>query len=115
MENTEENRQLIKILNKSMKMHDSRHRLYIRYRKPVEGKKYGWGGSLACEDSRTFAVYLTKTKAYNDARSEMRRDSWKSESTKMQQIKYINSRVLVEAEELKWNCDHLIYEIKKLI
>ena len=51
-------RWVIKRINKRMKKAESKYRLYIRYRKPVEGLKYGRGGSLRCADAKKFSLYL---------------------------------------------------------
>ena len=64
LENTQENRDLIKAFNKNMKAHNSKWKFRIKYRKPKEGQKYGWGGSLKRENAREFAVYLNG--GYND-------------------------------------------------
>jgi hypothetical protein len=58
LENTQENRDLIKAFNKNMKEHNSKWKFSIKYRKPKEGHKYGWGGSLKRENANEFAVYL---------------------------------------------------------
>ena len=58
LKNTQENRDLIKSFNKNMKAHNSKWKFRIKYRKPKEGQKYGWGGSLKRENAREFAVYL---------------------------------------------------------
>ena len=58
LDNTQENRDLIKFFNKNMKEHNSKWRFNIKYRKPKDGKKYGWGGTLKREDANKFAVYL---------------------------------------------------------
>ena len=64
LENTQENRDLIKAFNKNMKAHNSKWKFRIKYRKPKEGQKYGWGGSLKQENANEFAVYLNG--GYND-------------------------------------------------
>ena len=77
LENTQENRDLIKAFNKNMKAHNSKWKFRIKYRKPKEGQKYGWGGSLKRENAREFAVYLNG--GYNN--DEMRKSwskSWES-------------------------------------
>jgi len=58
LKNTEENRGLIKSLNKNMKEHNSLHSFRIKYRKPKPGHKYGYGGTIAREKAGEFAVYL---------------------------------------------------------
>ena len=58
IENTEENRNYVKSINKRAKESQSKYRLYIRYRKPIDGKKYGWGGSLKKENAKAFSIYI---------------------------------------------------------
>lgn len=58
IENTEKNRDQVKNLNKRMKEYGSRWRLSVRYRKPKEGHKYGYGGSLACENANGLGIYI---------------------------------------------------------
>ena len=58
LENTQENRDLIKFFNKNMKEHNSKWKFRIKYRKPKEGHKYGSGGTLKRENAREFAVYM---------------------------------------------------------
>ena len=113
MKNTEENRQLIKTLNKSMKAHDSRHRLYIKYRKPIEGEKYGWGGSLACKNARTFAVYLKYTKAYYDMVTDYNRRSYETRIQKDRAKDNIIERARIEAANIIDNCDYLIETLER--
>ena len=56
--NTPENRNGVKELNKIASKSKSKWRLYIKYRQPKEGKKWGWGGTLACKDADGFSVYM---------------------------------------------------------
>ena len=58
IKNTEENRNKVKHLNKRMKEYGSRWRLSTRYRKPKEGHKYGYGGSLACDKADGLGIYV---------------------------------------------------------
>ena len=60
-------RWLVKRINVRMKKADSKYRLHIRYRKPVEGKKYGYGGGLRCADAKKFSLYL-RERNYRRAR-----------------------------------------------
>ena len=71
MENTEENRHLIKILNKSMKQHKSLYKLRLKYRKPKPGHKYGWGGSLKRDNALAFAVYINGSSVCDAERSNI--------------------------------------------
>jgi len=70
LENTEENRELISTLNKNMKDKQSIHRFTVRYRKPLPGHKYGWGGSLKRENAGEFAVYLKGAGVANEERKQ---------------------------------------------
>ena len=56
--NTPENRQSVKDLNKIASKSKSKWRLYIKYRQPKENCKWGWGGTLKCEDANGFSVYM---------------------------------------------------------
>ena len=56
--NTEDNRNIVKEVNKMMSESDSLSRIYVRYRQPIEGHKYGWGGSLKKEHAKSFSIYL---------------------------------------------------------
>lgn len=56
--NTEDNRSIVKEVNKLMKKSNSLYRLYIRYRSPIEGHKYGYGGNLKREHAKTFSIYM---------------------------------------------------------
>ena len=58
LKNTEENRGLIKSLNKNMKEHNSKHGFRIKYRKPKPGHKWGWGGTISQKNADEFAIYL---------------------------------------------------------
>ena len=57
--NTEDNRKFIKEINKKAKESKSRWKMYIKYRKPKDGFKYGSGGSLRCDNANAFSVYIT--------------------------------------------------------
>ena len=56
--NTEENRDSIRHINKLAKEQNSFFRLKMRYRCPKEGKHYGWGGDVACEDANGIGIYI---------------------------------------------------------
>ena len=62
--NTEENRKFIKDVNKMSKESDSYYKLFIKYRKPKKGFKYGSGGSLRCENANAFSVYIADRRPY---------------------------------------------------
>ena len=56
--NTSENRQIIDMLRKAMVKCDSKWKLDLKGRKPVDGVQYGHGGNLKLEDAKEFAVYV---------------------------------------------------------
>ena len=56
--NTEDNRSIVKEINKMMNKSDSLSRIYVRYREPIKGHKYSWGGSLKKEHAKSFSIYL---------------------------------------------------------
>ena len=64
--NTENNRAFIKNINKMAKESKSMYKLFIKYRKPKEGFKYGSGGSLRCENANAFSVYIQDRRPYGD-------------------------------------------------
>ena len=66
IDNTQENRDYVRAINKIAKASNSRWRLKIRYRKPKEGKTYGYGGSVRQEDSNAFSIYLDDKTPWHD-------------------------------------------------
>ena len=64
--NTEENRAVIKKVNKMSRKSESVWKLYIRYRKPKEGHAYGWGGSLKRDNANAFSVYIQDRRPYGE-------------------------------------------------
>ena len=91
--NTEDNRNIIKEVNKLMKSSNSLYRLSIRYRTPKDGHKYGYGGNLKCENANTFSVYIdfgvglisSDTEYYQKRTGELAREV-NSLSTKLNKI-----------------------------
>ena len=64
--NTENNRAFIKNINKMAKESKSMYKLFIKYRKPKEGFKYGSGGSLRCENANAFSVYIQDRRPWRE-------------------------------------------------
>ena len=56
--NTEDNRNIVKEVNKMMNKSDSLSRIYVKYRQPTEGHKYDFGGGLKKEHAKSFSIYL---------------------------------------------------------
>ena len=76
IENTEENRNYVKSINKRAKESQSVYRLYIRYRKPIDGEKYGWGGSLKKENAKAFSIYIQDKTPYDQTGYYKLRDKY---------------------------------------
>ena len=64
--NTDENKALVKTINKIASKSNSKWRFYIKYRQPKENCKYGWGGTLKSENANGFSVYMKNTIAWSD-------------------------------------------------
>lgn len=109
LENTQENRDLIKTLNKNMKEHNSKWKFKIKYRKPKEGHKYGYGGSLKQENAREFAVYLNGGYNNEDMRESWAR-SWKAHD-KVRRTK----QELEIVEDYIDSCYNQIQQVKELL
>ena len=56
--NTKENMDMIKALRKFMKSSESRWQLVLRGRHPIEGRNYGYGGSLALKYAKSVSIYV---------------------------------------------------------
>ena len=106
--NTQENRDRVKQLNKQAKISKSKHRISIKYRKPKEGCKWGWGGSLSCEDAQEFAIYVRDTSPWAE-REEVKQ--WRELHSKYRallnkynrrELKDIVSGLLGNVEELSY-------------
>ena len=65
IENTEENRDYVKAINKRARESESKYRLKIRYRKPKDGSKYSWGGGLKRKNANAFSIYIEDKTPYN--------------------------------------------------
>ena len=69
VENTEENRKYVKDINRLARQSESKYRLKIRYRKPIEGEKYGWGGSLQRKNATAFSIYVEDKTPWQESQS----------------------------------------------
>ena len=109
LENTQENRDLIKAFNKNMKAHNSKWKFRIKYRKPKEGQKYGWGGSLKRENAREFAVYLNGT-YNNEEMMAVHTRAWKAND----KVRITKEKVDL-IEEYVDRCYYQIQNVKELL
>jgi len=83
--NTEDNRKFIKQVNKMSKQSDSIWKLFIKYRKPKEGFKYGSGGSLKCENANAFSVYIDDRRPYGQRPENQYRNRLWEENRKLEE------------------------------
>ena len=76
---------IITFLRKMIKASDSRWQLVLRGRKPIDGKKYGYGGNLPLKYAKEFAVYVEPRKSVKDAETSQRRtilsENWQNKMT----------------------------------
>jgi len=83
--NTEENMAIVRFLRKMIKASDSRWQLSLRGRKPIDGKKYGYGGNLPLKYAKEFAVYVEPRKSVKDAETSQRHtilsENWQNKMT----------------------------------
>ena len=98
IENTQENRDKVKDLNKRMKEYGSRWRLSTRYRKPKKGHKYGWGGSIKCENANGLGIYVKLCNEARELEFQEYRNTHEKRQTKIDKyeniIKKLSSHIL---------------------
>jgi len=106
--NTEENRDEVKRINKQAKKSKSRWRLGIKYRKPKAGVKWGWGGTVSCENAEEFAVYVRdqipwSNRPENESYQRMcRKYSALLQKHNMRELKGIVKNLLTDVEDLSY-------------
>ena len=95
--NTKENMDMIKALRKFMKSAESRWQLVLRGRHPIEGRNYGYGGSLALKYAKSFSVYVEPRKSVKDAMARQQHKKWQKE--------WRNRNTLIEVFQIlnTWN------------
>ena len=91
MPNTAKNRKMIEMLREFMKSSESRWQLVLRGRHPIEGKNYGYGGSLALEHALSFSVYVVPRKSVKDAEMRQNQKRWHKEWRQNQALDNIHS------------------------
>ena len=105
LENTQENRDLIKFFNKNMKEHNSKWKFRIKYRKPKQGHKYGYGGTLKQENAKEFAVYLN-----GGFTTEEMHCSWERSWDAHDKVR----RAKLELETIEHNVNSVYYQIQQV-
>ena len=95
--NTKENMDMIKALRKFMKSSESRWQLVLRGRHPIEGKNYGYGGSLALKYAKSVSIYVEQRKSVKDAMARQQHKKWQKE--------WRNRNTLIEVFQIlnTWN------------
>ena len=95
--NTKENMDMIKALRKFMKSSESRWELVLRGRHPIEGKNYGYGGSLALKYAKSVSIYVEPRKSVKDAMARQQHKKWQKE--------WRNRNTLIEVFQIlnTWN------------
>ena len=83
--NVEEFRDFVKQINKMAKESNSIWKLGIRYRKPKEGHKYGYGGNLRCENANAFSVYINDRRPYREQPNNIYRGELWEENYKLEE------------------------------
>ena len=118
--NTEENRNFVKKVNKMSKDSDSIWRLGIRYRKPKEGHKYGYGGNLRCENANAFSIYVHDRRSYHQIPENQYRSKLWEDNRKLEKENEILKKELAIYNNpyIDWSVSSIedeIFEIKEKI
>ena len=90
--NTEDNRNIVKEINKMMSKSDSLSRIYVKYRQPIKGHHYDYGGGLKKEHAKSFSVYLKNSSNMISQEYKFYRDLYlksKEKAEALDQIKEI--------------------------
>ena len=112
IDNTKENRDYVRVINKIARASKSRWRLKIRYRKPKEGKTYGYGGSVRQEDANAFSIYLDDKTPWHDTEwSKLRKEYYKLE----EENKALKKRIaILENPYMQWSLGDIETELFEL-
>ena len=118
--NTEDNRAFIKKVNKMSKESDSVWKLFIKYRKPKEGFKYGSGGSLKCENANAFSVYIDDRRPYGERpENQYRSKLWEENRLLEEENEKLKRQLAIYSNPyIDWSVSSIedeIYEIREQI
>ena len=118
--NTEDNRKFVKKVNKMSKNSDSIYKLFIKYRKPKEGHKYGYGGSLKCENASAFSVYIDDRRPYGERpENQYRYQLWEENRKLEEENKKLKIRLAIYSNPyIDWSISSIedeIFEVKESI
>ena len=118
--NTEDNRKFVKKVNKMSKNSDSIYKLFIKYRKPKEGHKYGYGGSLKCENASAFSVYIDDRRPYGERpENQYRYQLWEENRKLEEENKKLKRQLAIYSNPyIDWSISSIedeIFEVKESI
>jgi hypothetical protein len=85
--NTKENMDMIKTLRKFMKSSESRWQLVLRGRHPIDGKGYGYGGSLALKYAKSVSIYVVLRESVKAEERKKYNERWIRENAISQRDK----------------------------
>ena len=107
--NTDKNRKFVKDINKQAKKSNSMWKLKIRYRKPKEGHRYGYGGNLRRENANAFSVYIEDRRPYDQIPSNVyRSELWKENRELKEELAFYKNPYS------EWREDEIEEELQKL-
>ena len=118
--NTEDNRKFVKKVNKMSKDSDSIWRLGIRYRKPKEGHKYGYGGNLRCENANAFSIYVHDRRSYHQIpENQYRSKLWEENRLLEEENEKLKRQLAIYSNPyIDWSVSSIedeIFEVKEKI
>ena len=118
--NVEEFRDFVKDINKMAKKSNSIWKLSIRYRKPKEGHKYGYGGNLKCDNANAFSVYIHDRRPYHQIPSNVYRSELWGENRKLEEKnERLKKKLAIYSNPyIDWtisNIEDEIFEVKEAI
>ena len=114
VKNTDKNRDYVRVINKIAKASKSKWRLKIRYRKPIEGEKYSWGGSLRRENANAFSIYIEDKTPYGDRTDAIR---WKQIRELEEENEALKKRIaILENPYMQWSLSDIedeLFDVKE--
>ena len=114
IDNTDKNRDYVRVINKIAKASKSKWRLKIRYRKPIEGEKYSWGGSLRRENANAFSIYIEDKTPYGDRTDAIR---WKQIRELEEENEALKKRIaILENPYMQWSLSDIedeLFDVKE--
>ena len=90
--------------------------MYIKYRKPKDGFKYGSGGTLRCDNANAFSVYITDRRDYyQQPQVKERSRNWDKIRKLEEENEKLKKELLVYKNPyIDWNMSELADEISEI-